>query len=314
MIREVVQFARRADVRHRVAFLEDYDIGVARMLYQGCDVWLNTPRRPLEACGTSGEKAGLNGALNLSILDGWWDELYDGANGWAVPSFETCTDMHRRDELEAGSLFDLLERQVVPLYYDARPGRPPSRWLNRVRRSLRTLGPVVTASRMVRDYVEAMYEPAATHGDQLAEGEHARARDLAEWKGRVAMRWDQVTIETFDSDSAASDLGMARTVTAVVGVGKLEADDVRVELIHGPVGPADDIVEATVVPMQMAGPADEAPSLPLRGQLRVRATRTLRLHRAGRALPPRPVVVGRGRTDDAGLILTSGRLGRWQPR
>ena len=255
MIREVVQFARRADVRHRVAFIEDYDIGVARMLYQGCDVWLNTPRRPLEACGTSGEKAALNGALNLSILDGWWDELYDGTNGWAVPSFETCTDMHRRDELEAGSLFDLLERQVVPLYYDARPGRPPNRWLNRVRRSLVTLGPVVTASRMVRDYVEAMYEPAASHGDQLAENEHARARALAEWKSRVATLWDQVTIETFDSDSAASDLGMARTVTAVVGVGKLEPDDVRVELIHGPVGPADDIVETTVVPMPMAGPS-----------------------------------------------------------
>jgi starch phosphorylase len=257
MIREVVQFSRRTDVRHRVAFLEDYDIGVARMLYQGCDVWLNTPRRPLEACGTSGEKAGLNGALNLSILDGWWDELYDGGNGWAIPSFETCTDMHRRDELEAGSLFDLLERQVVPLYYDARPGRPPSRWLNRVRRSLGTLGPVVTASRMVRDYVEAMYEPAASHGDQLAEAEHARARTLAEWKRRVAALWDQVTIETFDSDSAASDLGMARTVTAVVGVGKLEPDDVRVELIHGPVGPADDIVETKVVPMQMAGPSDD---------------------------------------------------------
>jgi glycogen phosphorylase len=254
MIRDVVQFSRREDVRHRVAFLEDYDIGVARTLYQGCDVWLNTPRRPLEACGTSGEKAGLNGALNLSILDGWWDELYDGANGWAIPSFETCTDQRRRDELEAGSLFDLIERQVVPLYYDTRPGRPPSRWLNRVRRSLRTLGPVVTASHMVRDYVETMYEPAAGHGDRMAEAHHARAAALAGWKRRVAARWDQVTIETFANDSAASDLGMARTVGAVVGVGQLEPGDVKVELIHGPVGPTDEIVQTTVVPMDMVGP------------------------------------------------------------
>src|SRR5205085_11675644 len=118
MIRQTVQFSGQPSLRLRVAFLEDYDIDVARTLYQGCDVWLNTPRRPLEACGTSGEKAALNGVLNLSILDGWWDEMFDGENGWAISSAEGYEDLKRRDTVEAGSLFDILERQVVPLFYD----------------------------------------------------------------------------------------------------------------------------------------------------------------------------------------------------
>jgi glycogen phosphorylase len=251
IIRQVVQFTRRPDLRHRVAFLEDYDIGVARMMYQGCDVWLNTPRRPLEACGTSGEKAALNGALNCSILDGWWDELYDGHNGWAIPSAETCVDQHVRDQLEAGSLFDLFERQIVPLFYEANPGRPPSRWLLRVRQSLRTLGPAVTASRMVRDYVEQMYEPAAAHGAALADDRHARARALAAWKRRVVSMWAQVTVETVDDGVDNADLGGARTVEAVVDLGALGPDDVQVQLVHGPVGNTDEIVDSAIAPMAL---------------------------------------------------------------
>src|SRR4051794_7545106 len=125
MIRQIVQFSSDPAVRHRVTFVEDYDIAVARTLYQGCDVWLNNPRRPLEACGTSGEKAALNGALNCSILDGWWDEMYDGENGWAIASAEGYDDLARRDEGEAESLFDLLERQIVPLFYDRFEGPVP---------------------------------------------------------------------------------------------------------------------------------------------------------------------------------------------
>ncbi|MEA2900354.1 MAG: glycogen phosphorylase [Actinomycetota bacterium] len=257
IIRQVVQFTRLPDVRHRVAFVEDYDIGVARMMYQGCDVWLNTPRRPMEACGTSGEKAALNGALNCSILDGWWDELYDGHNGWAIPSAETVGDQHLRDQLEAGSLFDLFERQIVPLYYEANPGRPPSRWLSRVRRSLRTLGPAVTASRMVRDYVENMYEPAATHGEALVADGYARAKALAAWKRRVLTMWTTVAVKTVDETTAAADLGGDRTVAAVADLGRLGPDDVQVQVVHGPVGNTDEIVDAAASPMALvsgAGP------------------------------------------------------------
>ena len=165
LIRQISAFAADPEVRHRFVFLEDYDIAVARALLQGADVWLNNPRRPQEACGTSGMKAALNGGLNLSILDGWWDEAFDGENGWAISSAEHVEDLERRDEVEAGSLFELLERQVVPLFYERWQGPVPRRWVQRVKRSLITLGPFVTAARMVRDYTEQLYEPTAAQGD-----------------------------------------------------------------------------------------------------------------------------------------------------
>ena len=166
-------------------FVDDYDIAVARAMYQGSDVWLNNPRRPQEACGTSGMKAALNGGLNLSILDGWWDEMFDGENGWAISSAENVDDLERRDQLEAGALFDLLERQVVPLFYERYGGPVPRRWLKKVRKSLASLGPRVTASRMVADYVAELYEPTAARADALTADGLARARALAAWKARV---------------------------------------------------------------------------------------------------------------------------------
>ena len=149
MIAQIVRFSRDPAVRHRITFVEDYDISVARMLYQGSDVWLNTPRRPMEASGTSGEKAALNGALNCSILDGWWDEMFDGTNGWAIASAEAIADLDHRDEVEANSLFEILERQIIPLFYDRSGGRFPRGWVSRVKSSLQSLGPRVMASRMV---------------------------------------------------------------------------------------------------------------------------------------------------------------------
>jgi starch phosphorylase len=257
MIRQIVQFSSRPDLRHRVAFLEDYDIDVARILYQGSDVWLNTPRRPLEACGTSGEKAALNGALNCSVLDGWWDECFDGDIGWAVLSAENQYDLGLRDHLEANSLFDLLERQIVPLFYERSPGRPPSGWLRRVRASLRALGPFVPASRMVRDYVELMYEPAGKRGDALGADRFVRARALAAWKTRVIGGWGDVRVRLLDGDDQVTDLGSDRTVTAEVLLGPLSPDDVAVDLVHGAVGPTDELSIAGVVAMhRVDGDAD----------------------------------------------------------
>jgi starch phosphorylase len=257
MIRQIVQFSSRLDLRHRVAFLEDYDIDVARVLYQGCDVWLNTPRRPLEACGTSGEKAALNGALNCSVLDGWWDECFDGDIGWAVLSAENQYDLGLRDHLEANSLFDLLERQIVPLFYERSPGRPPAGWLRRVRASLRSLGPFVPASRMVRDYVERMYEPAGKRGDALGADSHGRARALAAWKARVSEGWGDVRVRLLDGLDQVTDLGSERTVSAEVCLGQLSPEDVAVDLVHGAVGPTDELSIAGVVGMQRVdGDAD----------------------------------------------------------
>jgi starch phosphorylase len=249
MIRQIVQFARRTDLRHRVAFLEDYDIGVARNLYQGCDVWLNTPRRPLEACGTSGEKAAVNGALNCSISDGWWDEWADGRNGWVIPSAESEQDLARRDLLEANSLFEILERHVIPLFYERRDSRPPARWLDRVRHSLQSLGPNVPAARMVRQYVQEFYEPAARRAQGLRADGFARARALAAWKDRVRKAWGGVQVLRLEGDGTVEPLGGQRRVEAVVALAGLRPDDVRVECVHGPVGPADELVQLTPVTM-----------------------------------------------------------------
>jgi len=261
LIREVVQFARQTDVRHRVAFLEDYDMALARVLLQGCDVWLNTPRRPLEACGTSGEKAALNGALNCSIRDGWWDEYFDGENGWAIASTEGWDDLGRRDHAEAASLFDILERQIVPLFYERAPGRPPQRWLQRVRRSLRTLGPEVSASRMVRDYVAELYEPAAAAADARSADGHRRARDLAAWKRRVVDGWREVAVGDIASESLTADLGSNRRVSADVALGPLGPADVHVQLVHGPVGPTDELTDTSITTMDLVDPGSIWPPL-----------------------------------------------------
>ena len=165
LIQQLVQFADDPEVRHRIVFLPDYDIGDgADRCTRGCDVWLNNPLRPLEACGTSGMKAALNGGLNLSILDGWWDELYDGENGWAIPTADGVDDADRRDDLEAAALYDLIENQVAPRFYDRDGDGVPTRWIEMVRHTLTSLGPKVLASRMVRDYVQQLYTPAAVSG------------------------------------------------------------------------------------------------------------------------------------------------------
>ncbi|MBA3286656.1 MAG: alpha-glucan family phosphorylase, partial [Acidimicrobiia bacterium] len=182
LIQRIEQFARQADVRSSLVFLADYDISIARAMYHGCDVWLNTPRRPLEACGTSGMKAALNGALNCSILDGWWDECYDGGNGWAIESADDDPDQERRDLREAGSLFSILEHQVVPRFYDRGGDGIPRAWVSMVLEAWASLGPQVNAARMVRDYTTEMYEPAAAAAVHLAADGGAAAAALADWR------------------------------------------------------------------------------------------------------------------------------------
>jgi starch phosphorylase len=258
IIREIVQFAKDPLVRHRVVFIPDYDMHIARMLYQGSDVWLNNPRRPLEACGTSGEKAALNGALNLSIRDGWWDEMFNGENGWAISSAETYEDLRKRDELEAMSLFEILERQVVPKFYDRSDGPVPREWVRMIKSSLSTLGPQVTAARMLRDYLDLMYEPLARNVETLYAGNYTLAKGLAAWKSRVTAEWGSVKVaEVEEIAPTAASRGDCRSVRALVEMGNLNPEDVALELIHGPVGPGDELQETTAVRMTLEGKADQ---------------------------------------------------------
>jgi glycogen phosphorylase len=252
LIQEIAQFAADAGVRHRFVFLDDYDIAVARAFYAGCDVWLNNPRRPLEACGTSGMKAALNGALNCSILDGWWDECFDGNNGWAITSAEHETDLVKRDLIEANSLFDILERQVVPTFYETE-GRLPRKWLAKVKHNFRTLGPFLPANRMVREYVERLYEPAGAAATLAARDGYAQAKALAAWKRKIVDAWPTVSIGAVTSEDGVTSLGESRTVTAEVHLGTLTASDVEVQLVSGPVGAGDELTQPTIDAMQPGG-------------------------------------------------------------
>src|SRR6266540_265635 len=253
LIAEFARFASDPRVRHRIAFLPDYDMAMARTLVAGADVWLNNPLRPYEACGTSGMKAAMNGSLNLSIRDGWWDECYDGRNGWAIPSADDPTiPAERRDELEASAIFDLLEHEIVPLFYDRAAG-PPSGWVGMVKHNLVTLGPVVLASRMVRQYTDDYYLPVADSSWRLQEHGFAGARELAAWKERVTAAWSRVMIRKFTAAQQEPALGSPLSVRAVVELGNLEPEEVEVQIACGRVDDADELREVDVLPLKQDG-------------------------------------------------------------
>lgn len=243
LIQQLVRFADEAEVRHRIVFLPNYDIAMAQSLYPGCDVWLNNPLRPLEACGTSGMKAALNGGLNLSILDGWWDEWFDGENGWAIPTADGVEDPDRRDDLEAAALYDLLENQVAPRFYDRDTRGIPVTWLEMVRHTLATLGPKVQATRMVADYVHRLYAPAAQAGRVLDGVGHPGAKELAAWKAHVRSAWPGVRVDHVESAGVddAAQVGDVLQVRAYVSLGSLRPEDVAVQVVHGRVSESDEL-------------------------------------------------------------------------
>jgi starch phosphorylase len=265
LIQQVVRFADRPEVRHRIAFLPDYDMSMARLLYWGCDVWLNNPLRPMEACGTSGMKSALNGGLNLSIRDGWWDEWFDGENGWAIPTADGVSE-DRRDDLEAAALYNLLETAVAPKFYERprgrRDGAIPRRWVEMVRHTLQVLGPKVLASRMVRDYTEQYYAPAAESLRRTVapvDGEKfGNARRLAEYRREVFDAWPKIQITEVDSTGLPDTplLGSEMTLTATVHLAGLSPDQVAVQALVGRVDMDDTLIEPVRVPMAHTGTAD----------------------------------------------------------
>jgi starch phosphorylase len=253
LIRQLVEFADGPDVRHRIVFLPDYDMAMAEHLYPGCDVWLNNPLRPLEACGTSGMKAALNGGLNLSVLDGWWDEMYDGENGWSIPTADGIDDPDRRDDLEAAALYDLIETSVAPRFYDrAVDSALPERWISMVRHTLRTLGPKVLATRMVNDYVQQLYRPAAESARALDGPGHVEAERLAAWKHRVGKAWPAVRVDHLEAGGVgdAPALGEVLRLRVFVSLGELTPDDVEVQALYGSPDRDDRLVTPAAVQLE----------------------------------------------------------------
>ncbi|HEV2376950.1 MAG TPA: alpha-glucan family phosphorylase [Streptosporangiaceae bacterium] len=259
LIQQMIRFSDDPKVRHRIVFLPDYDMELARVMVAGCDVWLNNPLRPLEACGTSGMKAALNGGLNLSVSDGWWDEWRDRENGWEVPSADDLADVERRDDLEATALYDLLENVVAPLFYETSAAGLPQRWLEMVAHTLHGLGPRAQASRMVREYVTGLYVPAASSSRSLkgaeaagTPGAYAAARDLAAWKLRVRRAWPGVHIEHVEAEDGELGPGGRLSVRTSVALGELSTSDVQVEAVYGRVSGNDEITEPGVSVLSLA--------------------------------------------------------------
>ncbi|MFC5998531.1 alpha-glucan family phosphorylase [Quadrisphaera sp. GCM10027208] len=245
LIQQMVRFADDPEVRHRIVFLPNYDIEMAQTLYPGCDVWLNNPLRPLEACGTSGMKAALNGCLNLSIRDGWWDEWFDGENGWAIPTADGVEDPDHRDDLESAALYELIESQIAPRFYDRDADGLPRRWLEMVRHTLASLGPKVLATRMVSDYVRQLYLPAAHAQRSLNGPRYAGAAELAAWKRRLRAGWHGVRVDHVESSGLGDSpqVGEVLHVNAYVSLGDLDPRDVAVQVVHGRVSENDELTD-----------------------------------------------------------------------
>lgn len=289
LIQQLVQFADQEDVRGKLVYLPDYDMSMAQPLYPGCDVWLNNPLRPYEACGTSGMKAALNGAANLSIRDGWWDEWYDPAWGWEIPSAEGISDLDQRDAAESEALFEIIENEIIPRFYERDANRLPKRWLQMVRDTISGLGPKVLASRMVRDYVTTMYRPAATAS--AAVNADGAAQDLAIWTSKVTRAWPHVRVTGVEAQlDSPIEVGSIGEFSALVALGELVPEDVSVELVVGDVNSTDDLHNVRAYDMAPQGASHDGL---LRFSAQVRKSTPGTIGYTVRVVPSHPMLASR---------------------
>jgi len=254
VIKQIVHFSRQPRFRNRVVFIEDYDISLAHYLAQGVDVWVNNPRRPLEASGTSGMKVSMNGGLNLSILDGWWVEGYTGDNGWAIGNGEEYEDQSLQDEIESRALYDLLEKEVIPTFYKRGSDDLPREWIAMMKRSIKSICPVFNTNRMVIDYWTKFYQPAAVMREKLKAENFAASHELAGWKNAIRRRWvqlDIVSVEAMAGDEV--EVGKTLPVTVKIQLGEIKPEEVQVEIYHGRLDSMGQIVSGAAVPLENTG-------------------------------------------------------------
>ncbi len=233
LIREIWQLSNEPDFHGRVLLIEGYDMALARKLVTGCDVWLNNPEYPLEASGTSGQKAGLNGVLNLSVLDGWWGEGFQGDNGWAITPYDRSFDHQYRDDEEARDLLTLLENEVKPMFFDRDPAGVPKNWVKRSKRAIATILPLFNSERMVCDYLTRQYLPALKKGRDLLKEEAQQAHSLADFRNRIRAAWSGVKAEVLQRPPARIESNDTITIVVAVTLNGLAPDDVGVECLFG---------------------------------------------------------------------------------
>jgi starch phosphorylase len=234
LIRELIHFADKYDVSSRIVFVENYDMSVAKYLTSGGDVWLNTPRRPMEASGTSGMKAAMNGVLNCSVLDGWWDEAYQPEVGWAIGHGEHYNDEKLQDDIESKALYDLLEREIIPMFYDRGRDGLPREWIKMMKDCMKIIGQSMSSHRMLMDYSNQFYFPALENYRRFSKDNYTEAKSLAKYFNKLQQAWGSLKIVRTESNSKPiMQRGDMLTVTASLELGNISPNELLVELYHG---------------------------------------------------------------------------------
>lgn len=290
LIRELVHFSRREDVFGRIVFIEDYDMAMGRYMTSGSDVWLNTPRRPLEASGTSGMKAGMNGVLNCSVLDGWWAEAYTPDIGWAIGSGEEYQDQDLQDKIEAQDLYDLLEHEILPLFYSRGRDNTPRAWVAKMRASMKAIGSQFATHRMLKEYYSQYYEAALNESRALEADGYKASVSLAAYIDKVRRAWQGVRIVEFKDDGApVVSRGTTITVSVLVDLAGLSPDDVAVECYKGRLSSKGEILDGARLPMTLVGPEGHY----FRYQCAMHGEITGQIGHSVRVLPSHPALDGR---------------------
>ncbi len=234
LIRQIIHICNDPDMRHKVVFLEDYDMNVAHYLVQGSDIWLNNPRRPLEASGTSGMKAAVNGVMNFSVLDGWWCEGYKGDTGWAIGAGEEYSDQGYQDEVESKAIYNILESDIVPMFYQRGQDGLPREWISKMKRSMMTICPIFNSNRMIEEYTRLFYMPSQNDHATMEANNGQAAKTFAAWKKTLEDSWKNVKVsEVSDDYTGDLKLGNGFTVKAKIALGNIKPDDVNVEIYFG---------------------------------------------------------------------------------
>ncbi len=262
IIRQIVHFANQHNLRRRLIFLENYDIDIARVLVCGVDVWLSNPRRPMEASSTSGMKAAVNGALNMSTLDGWWCEGYTPQGGWTIGAGQSYKDANYQDTVESQAIYDILENEVIPLFYTRSADNLPRAWIHRVKKSIKWIAPRFNTHRMVADYTRKFYNPALAKYTYLTATDCNKAREFSKWKAQINEAWPEFAVkdvimelqngngnEQLNPKQPQLKVGSQLSVRALVKLGKISPDDISVELYHGPVDNWGNIRQGSAVRM-----------------------------------------------------------------
>jgi starch phosphorylase len=250
-IKEIISLIREERFRRHIVFIEDYDLAVARYLVEGADIWLNTPRRPNEACGTSGMKAVANGAIHMSTLDGWWAEAYDPEVGWFIGTDEEYDDVNYHDEIDSKSLYNLLEHEVIPLFYNRGSDGLPRDWIKKMKASMLTLCPQFNSHRMLEEYMEGFYLPAQKNMEGLSAEHMGEAKNLATWCRKIEKSWKKISImEVKQEGPDELTVGDELKITTLVQLGELIPEDVKVEVYYGQLNPEGEIDDRHLLRME----------------------------------------------------------------